>query len=170
VKTLRFSALAAIAIASAVACSDDPAGPDTSPLAGLNRATANDTSNSTHQPTGEGPGNISGTVLGQSPPGAGNDSLATAPRVAGVVITIYTRKPCPGLPCANTSDAVEAGEVRGTVTTGADGLFTLPTLPSGEYVVTFVPPETAGYYGVWVHGELRENSAQYPWWIVLQKK
>ena len=151
-------------IAVGSACSSgDPAGPDTSPLAGLSKATANDTSNSTHQPTGEGPGYIRGTVLGQSPPGAGNDSLNTAPRVAGVVVTIYTRK-------AGTGTAVETGDVKGTVTTGADGLFTLPTLPSGEYVVTFVPPRNSIYYGVWVHGELHENSAMYPWWIVLQKK
>lgn len=151
-----------IAVGSACA-SGDPAGPDTSPLAGLSKATANDTSNSTHQPTGEGPGYIRGTVLGQSPPGAGNDSLNTAPRVAGVVVTIYTRK-------AGTGTAVETGDVKGTVTTGADGLFTLPTLPSGEYVVTFVLPRNSIYYGVWVHGELHENSAMYPWWIVLQKK
>lgn len=151
-------------IAVGSACSSgDPAGPDTSPLAGLSKATANDTSNSTHQPTGEGPGYIRGTVLGQSPPGAGNDSLNTAPRVAGVVVTIYARK-------AGTGTAVETGDVKGTVTTGADGLFTLPTLPSGEYVVTFVPPRNSIYYGVWVHGELHENSAMYPWWIVLQKK
>lgn len=163
-KLTRLIPVAAVMIAGMVACSsDNPTEPNGSPLAGLSKSTTNDSSTNANQPTGGGPGYVRGTVLGQSAPGAGNDSLKTAPRVAGVVITIYTRK-------TGTGDNVEAGEAKGTVTTGADGLFTLPTLPSGEYVVTFIPPETSGYYGVWVHGQIHENSSQWPWWIVLQKK
>jgi len=79
------------------------------------------------------------------------------------VVTIYERKPTAG-------DVVEAGEARGTVTTGSDGLFTLPTLPAGEYVVTVVPPANSGYFGVYVHGELHQNSSDWPWWVVLHKK
>jgi hypothetical protein len=153
---------AALVLAAVAACSSEiPGEPDGSPLAGLSKTAANDSSTGTDQPSG--PGYVRGTVLGQSPPGAGNDSLKTAPRIAGVVIKMYARK-------TGTGDVVEPGDLKGTYTTGTDGLFTLPTVPSGQYVVTFVPPETSGYHGVWVHGEVHANSSNYPWWIVLQKK
>ena len=158
--------IAAFGIAVAlVACStDSPVQPDGSPLAGLNLAGAGDTSNTTHSPTGTGPGFFRGTVLGPSQPGAGNDSLNTAPRIAGVVVTIYQRKQSGG------ADTVAVGDAKGSVTTGADGKFTLPTLPAGEYVVTFVPPANSGYHGAYAFGPLRENSSDYPWWVVLARK
>ena len=159
-RSLVFFAVATIA----TACSTEPTvGPDSSPLAGLDLSASGDTANSTHSPSGMGPGYFQGTVLGPSSPGAGNDSLNTAPRIAGVVVTIYQRK-------AGTGDAVEAGDAKGSVTTGTDGKFTLPTLPAGEYVVTFVPPASSGYHGAYAFGPLRENSSQYPWWVVLAKK
>ena len=46
----------------------------------------------------------------------------------------------------------------------------LPTLPAGEYIVTFVPPANSPYHGGYVFGPLRENSSDYPWWVVLAKK
>ena len=147
IATMMIAALAVIA-----ACGDDPVSPDTSPLAGLNKATANDSSTPTNTPTGNGPGHFRGTVLGPSQPGAGNDSLNTAPRIAGVVVTIYERKPV-------AADTVAVGDAKGSVTTGADGKFTLPTLPAGEYVVTFVPPANSGYHGAYAFGPLRQNSS-----------
>ena len=157
--------LAAFAVITAIAAcsSDSTVQPTGSPLAGLNESGAGDTSNTTHQPTGTGPGYFRGTVLGPSQPGAGNDSLNTAPRVAGVVITIYANS-------AGSGTTPTAGEAKGTVTTGADGKFTLPTLPAGEYVVTFVPPAGSIYHGAYVSGPLRANSSDFPWWIVLAKK
>lgn len=156
--------LAGLAMIAMAACGGESvSGPDVTPLTGLSKSTSGDTSNTTHTPTGSGPGFFRGTVMGPSAPGAGNDSLLSAPRVAGVVVTIYERK-------AGTGDAVEAGDQKGTVTTGSDGLFTLPTLPAGEYVVTFVPPSTSVYNGVYVFGPLRENSSNYRWWVVLSKK
>jgi hypothetical protein len=154
------------AMLAVVACGvDGPTVPDdTSPLAGLSKSAPGDTSNSTNAPTGTGPGYFTGTVLGPSQPGAGNDSLNTAPRISGVVVTIYERKQSGG------ADTVAVGNAKGTVTTGADGKFTLPTLPAGEYVVTFVPPSSSGYHGAYAFGPLRENSHQYPWWVVLAKK
>src|SRR4051812_3423094 len=111
--TLLFAALIA---AAAAACGDNattaPAG---SPLAGLNRAGSNDTSVRT-PPTGTGSSYFHGTVMAQSAPGAGNDSLVTAPRVAGVVVTLYTRTTGP-------ADEIAAGEKIASVTTGTDGLF-----------------------------------------------
>jgi hypothetical protein len=153
-------------IAIAAACSSDPTAVPGggSPLAGLTESQPGDTANSTHQPTGSGPGYFRGTVMAPSPPGAGNDSLSTAPRIAGVVVTIYQRKESGG------ADTVAVGDAKGSVTTGADGKFTLPTLPAGEYVVTFVPPASSGYHGAYAFGPLRENSHEFPWWIVLAKK
>jgi hypothetical protein len=157
----------AVALGAAVvvaACSTDSAvQPGGSPLAGLSRSESGDTANVNHSPTGTGPGYFRGTVLGPSAPGAGNDSLDTAPRIAGVVVTIYERKP-------SAADTVAVGDAKGSVTTGADGLFTLPTLPAGEYIVTFVPPSSSGYYGAYAFGPLRENSSEFPWWVVLAKR
>ena len=160
----RVATLVIAALAIVAACGDDLVSPDTSPLAGLNKAAANDSSTPTNTPTGTGPGYFRGTVLGPSQPGAGNDSLNTAPRIAGVVVTIFERKAGTG------SDTVAVGAAKGSVTTGTDGKFTLPTLPAGEYVVTFVPPANSGYHGAYTFGPLRQNSSDFPWWVVLAKK
>jgi hypothetical protein len=162
-KVFYVRSLALFAAAAVIgACSDNSVtGPTSTPLAGLSKSLTNDTSNTTHNPSGDGPGFFHGTVIGHSPAG-GPDTLTTAPRIAGVVVTIYTRK--------LNGDAVEPDVQKGTVTTGADGLFTLPTLPAGEYVVTFVPPEGSGLSGVYVFGSLQQTSGDYPWWITLPKK
>lgn len=156
--------IASLGVAAAlVACGDNsPTLPDSSPLAGLSKTTTNDSSTTWDPATPSGPGYFHGTVLGPSAPGAGNDSLTTAPRISGVVVTIYDRQPGEG--------EVKTGEARGSVTTGADGKFTLPTLPAGEYVVTFVPPANSGYHGMYAFGPLNEKSSTYPWWVVLAKK
>jgi hypothetical protein len=160
VRHLR-SLTAAVAVATIVACAQDGAtSPEHSPLAGLNKAGTVDTSNSTHVPTGEGPGFYRGTVVGQWDYAAGVDSTKAAPRLAGVVVTIYLRNEITG----------QIGEAKGSVTTAADGAFKLPLLPAGHYAVTFVPPENSGYYGVYAFGDLRENSSEFPWWVVLSKK
>jgi hypothetical protein len=160
---LTVNRIGALAVLFAVACSNDASvEPTASPMSGLNHSQSGDSTSTTSQPVGTGPGYFRGTVLGPSAPGAGNDSLATAPRIAGVVVTIYERKA--------GADTVAKGDAKGSVTTGADGLFTLPTLPAGEYVVTFVPPSSSGYHGAYVFGPLRENSSEYPWWVVLAKK
>ena len=160
---MRALILSAVVAIVAACGSDAVVQPNPSPLAGLNHSESGDTANVNHSPVGTGPGYFRGTVLGPSAPGAGNDSLNTAPRIAGVVVTIYERK-------LNGADTVAVGDAKGSVTTGADGKFTLPTLPAGEYVVTFVPPSNSGYYGAYAFGPLRENSSDFPWWIVLAKK
>jgi hypothetical protein len=164
-KFSRSHIIAIFAAAAIVACSSDtPVEPNDSPLAGLTKSTTTgDTANTENSPVGNGPGHIEGTVMGPSQPGAGNDSLETAPRIAGVVVTIYERD-------MSVSEPTPKGDAKGSVTTGADGKFVLPTLPAGDYIVTFVPPASSGYYGQYVFGPLRENSGQYPWWIVLAKK
>ena len=150
------------AVAVVIACgAGELAGPDGWPLTGLSKTAANDTSTGGHAPIG--PGYFHGTVTGSSASASGNDTLSTASRLAGVVVTIYERK-------TDTADSVSVGEPRGSVTTGADGEFTLPMLPAGSYVVTLVPPANSGFYGAYAFGPLRENSSEYPWRVVLAKK
>lgn len=161
--SLRYIVVASTVAVVLAACSSESPVQPSGPLAGLDASGSGDTANVNHAPTGMGPGYFRGTVLGPSEPGAGNDSLSTAPRVASVVVTIYERKP-------GTGESVVVGDAKGSVTTGTDGKFTLPVLPAGEYVVTFVPPANSEYHGAYAFGPLRENSSEFPWWVVLAKK
>jgi hypothetical protein len=159
--------IAALGIALAAACAADPVTiPEGSPLAGLNETAVRDSTNqpignSGHVPTGSG--YFRGTVVAPALPGSGNDSLNTAPRIAGVVVTIYERK-------GDGDDPASVGDAKGTVTTGTDGKWTLPTLPAGDYVVTFVPPPGSGYHGAYGYGPLHQGSHEFQWWIVLARK
>jgi len=160
--------LVAIALMTAtiVGCSDDdPTGAPNSPLTGLTQQEGADSLGNPlpQEPSTPTPGSFHGTVLGPSAPGSGNDSLATAPRVAGVVVTAYPV--IGGSPGSPTLGAAEA-----TVTTGTDGRFTLPTLSGGSYVVAFNPPSTSIYGGVWVTASTSATSNDWPWWVVLWKK
>lgn len=166
-RLLRPGSIALVLMAATlVACSDDPTGTGNSPLAGLSQREGADSVGNPlpPEPTTPTPGSFHGTVLGPSEPGAGNDSLATAPRVSGVVVTAYPVTG--GTPGSPTLGAAEA-----TVTTGADGKFQLPTLAGGEYVVTFNPPASSIYGGVWVSQAFTSaQSNDWPWWVVLWKK
>jgi hypothetical protein len=62
------------------------------------------------------------------------------------------------------------GPAAATVTTGADGKFELPTLAGGTYVVTFNPPASSIYGGVWVTAATSATSNDWPWWVILWKK
>jgi hypothetical protein len=129
-------------------------------LAGLNLTATNDSTPS-NTPPDNGSGIVHGTVLGQSQPGLTGDTLATAPRISGVVVTIYL---------AQAANGDTPGPQVASLTTGADGTFTLPLLDAGNYVVTFVPPANSGYNGVYVTGHVSSVSSNYPWWIVLSKQ
>lgn len=155
----------ALAAGLLAACSEDPTGTGDSPLDGLTLRQGTDSvgNQPPPQPTTPAPGSFHGTVLGPSEPGAGNDSLATAPRVAGVVVTAY--RVTGGTAASPTLSAAEA-----SVTTGADGRFQLPELSGGQYVVTFNPPATGIYGGVWVTAYTSAQSNTHPWWVVLWKK
>ena len=149
----------------AMACSDSYSGSDNSPLAGLAPRTASDSVGNPPPPppANPTPGRFHGTVLGPSQPGAGNDSLATAPRVSGVVVTAY-------LVTGGSQADPTLGPAAASVTTGTDGTFQLPTLSGGEYVVTFTPPANSIYGGVWVTAATSATSNDYPWWVTLWKK
>ena len=161
-------ALAFVALlAAVVACSDDElTDPGASPIAGLVAKSATDSVGNAPPAVPPGnatPGSFHGTVLGPSQPGAGNDSLQTAPRVAGATVTAY---PVLGGDGANA----RLGAAVATALTGADGKFQLATLAGGEYTVTIVPPASGPYAGVWVTAIAHATSNVHPWWVVLPRK
>ena len=169
VRTTRRGVLLALStLGIALACSgrDNLIQPPVlSPLAGLNESTARD-SLGTLPPVPNGalsPGDIRGTILGPSPVGSSGDTLATAPRVAGVEITVYQilddSGPVPevGPPIANTIS-------------GVDGKFSLMGLPGGPVVVTFEPPSSGPYAGTWSSSVIHGGSGDHPWWVVLPLK
>lgn len=165
----RWSLKAALAVAVlatlAIACADSGTGPsDLSPLAGMLEGTSNDSSGNPPPSNPTSPGYVQGTVLGPSAPGAGNDSLNTAPKIAGVKVVAYPRV------APTAQDTIGIGPAAATVVTGADGTFQLPTVPGGEYIVTFTPPDGSIFGGVWVSGPIHDKSHEWPWWIVLWKK
>jgi hypothetical protein len=139
--------------------------PVLSPLAGLNESPARDSTGAVPPPPVGAlqPGDINGTVLGPSPVGAGGDTLATAPRIAGVEITVY--------PVLDESGPLpEVGPPIASTATGADGKFSLPDLPGGPVVVTFEPPAASAYAGTWSTTVIHGGSGDHPWWVVLPRK
>lgn len=147
----------------AIACSDDSTGPDDDPLAGLAQRDGLDSLGNPLPPPPTTPvaGGFRGTVLGPSN-GSGGDTLATAPRVSGVVVRAHKVT-------GGTQADPELAAAEQTVTTGADGKFSL-TLSGGNYVVTFTPPASSAYNGVWVTASTSATSDDYPWWVILPNK
>jgi len=145
------------------ACSDSPTANQNSPLTGLAQREGKDSTGNPlpPPPTNPTPGSFHGIVLGPSAPGS-TDTLATAPRIADVVVTAY--------PVTGGTQAVPTlGAAEQSVTAGADGKFQL-TLSGGDYVVTFNPPASSIYGGVWVTASTSANSNDWPWWVVLSRK
>ena len=150
--------------AGVVACSDTPTGSNLpSALSGLSEASIHDSTGTTPPAPGNGSGQVHGTVLAPSVPGSGNDSLETAPRIAGAIIKAYP---------VTSSNPLTLADPVASVTTDAEGRFELPELPGGEYVVTVEPPAQAAqtYHGQWLRGPIGTNSGDYPWWVVLAKR
>ena len=89
--------------------------------------------------------------------------MVTAPRIANVKVTAYTI-------ASNTGGEVAPGDQVATTTTNASGDFQLPTLPGGNYVVTFIPPAESKYRGQYTSGPVNSQTDRYPWYIVLSLK
>lgn len=156
---------AALFLTACDALTSDPA---RSPLDGLAYVVGEDSVGNVPPPPPPGPaapGYVHGTVLGPWE-GAGppDDSLANAPRVAGVVVAAYR------LPASGTVTPDNLGEIVASAVTAADGKFTLPTMAGGAYAVTFTPPAGSIYGGVWVTASIHATSHEFPWWVVLWKK
>jgi len=158
-------ALAVLAAIVGIACSDTPEGPiatSSSPLAGLLKGLANDSAPTAPGSSTLGSGAIHGTVRGQSAPGSGPDTMATAARVSGVKVTAYK------LVLEGTTPT--AGAQVAATTTDSTGAFALPSLPGGNYVVTFVPPNDSKYRGQYVFGPVNSETDRFPWYIVLSNR
>lgn len=156
--------LAVLLLVGAAACSSAT---DSAPtvLEGLSQSSVRDSAGGTAPtPTTQGPGFVRGTVLGPSQAGAGNDSLSTAPRVVGASVKAF-----PVISGANTASPT-VGPEAASATTGADGKFTMPSMPGGDYVFTISPPANSPYSGVWASTRIHPGSSEWPWWVVLPFK
>ncbi len=160
--SLAASLVLSAVLAAACGGGGDALIPPFSPTAGLNNFAGTDSAGNPLPPVppGESNGYFTGTVLGPSAPGAGNDSLATAPRVVGARITAY-----PALSPAGAAGPLGPAVVE--MFTDAQGRFTLPPLQGGLYVVTITPPTGSPYGGVWVTAHAHSGSHLHPWWVVL---
>ena len=160
----RYRALALIALLSfgVAACDDDANGPATDPLAGLVTAERGDTAEAPPNQTPDGPGHFQGFVKGYTPGVV--DTNSTIVPLANVRVTAYRSE------AQGTSAQPEAGDAVATAFSNANGAWTLPTLPGGEYIVTFVPPAGSNYHGGWTVGQAWSSSGDSPWQIFLSKK
>jgi len=155
----------AVIVCGIVACSDGGPAPvdDNSPLAGLARVSTNDSAGAP-APANPTPGYFRGMVRGYSP-ASGPDTLANAVKLPNVRVTAYPR-------IESRTDTLGTGPAAGSVLTDANGEFTMPTIPGGEYIVTFNPqaPEDTQYRGVFTVATVHATSHEYPWFIMLPKK
>lgn len=160
---MRLATLATLAASLAVIACADSIDPVLSPLADLARFDSDTTVNGPPPTTpspNPTPGSFRGTVRGYEP---GPDTLASAVRLANVTVTAFRRVP-------TASDTLGLGPEQASVITNAEGEFQLPTMPGGEYIVTFVPHPSSKYRGVWTVATAHESSGEFPWWIMLPVK
>lgn len=113
----------------------------------------------------QGAGAVRGTVIAPSAPGAGKDSLKTAPPIPGVVIRIF--------PVIGNPDVASPtlGPQLATVTTDANGRFQTPVVDGsqGWHVLTFTPPTGSGFQAVWARTQFWTQSLDTPWWLTLPR-
>jgi hypothetical protein len=154
------------AAAFGAACSSDTGStePTTFVLQGLLPGATNDSNPVTTLPANPAPGSFQGTVMGHALVPFGADTLSMFPTIAGVRLTAYLRTEPRG------GDAIGIGPAAVSVVTDQNGQFHFPTLAGAEYIVTVEPPEGSPYQGVWVTAVPHDNSAQYPWTVVLPQK
>lgn len=147
----------------ALDCTDGTA-PIASPLEGLSRITVDDTAGTGTLPPPPplGTGSLRGTVIGYKS-GFG-DTLATAKPLAGVRVSAYVRID------PTATDSIGVGTLAAMVVTTSGGVFQLPVLQAGEYIVTFTPPDSSKYRGGWSLGMANATSNASPWWIMLPEK
>ncbi len=161
VRALFRISFAVVAVVLA-ACSDSSGPlPDSDPLAGLAETVRGDTATPPPSTTPTTPGKFVGTIRGHTP-GAGTDTLQSSELLQGVRVTAFVRTELNGQTAAGVQVA--------TTLTNAQGYFQLPTLPGGEYVVTFVVPTGSQYQSGWTVGEAWEGSLNSPWFIMLPRK
>lgn len=160
-KQIVASSLVGLVLGAGVQACKDGTDPAPSPLAGMARVAVTDTSTTKPPPPPAGVGSFHGVVRGYQT--GVIDTLNTAVLLAGVRVTAYTR-------VTSAADSVGVGPQAASVLTDGSGVFQLPDLAAGEYVVTFAPPAGSSYAGGWTIGTASATSNQSPWWIMLAKK
>ena len=154
-----FFIAAAVATIAVAACSEDPASPASSALAGLSPGNSNDTTVGNPTPGTPTPGSFHGFVIGH---GTGPDTIASAPRIVGATITAYPLLGYDG-------ETPRVGDAVGSATTDANGFFEYATIPGGDYVVTIKPPVGSEYKGQYATTTISSVSSSGNWWVVLSK-
>ncbi|MCA0374230.1 MAG: hypothetical protein LCH84_01090 [Gemmatimonadetes bacterium] len=167
-RTPRLAVAALFLTMSVAACSDDPGSPTpANPLAGLVGKPAVDSAgHGIPVPLSpSGAGFVRGTVIAPSAPGAGNDSLNTATRIAGVIVRVYPVIGSPDVPSPTL------GAVVATDTTDATGQFQTPVIAGGQswHVLTFTPPTGSAYQAVWSRTQFWTQSSERRWWVTLPR-
>jgi hypothetical protein len=73
---------------------------------------------------------------------------------------------------ASSTDTLGVGPAAGTTLTSATGEWQLPSMPGGDYVVTFNPqaPQDTQYRGVWTVATAHATSHEGSWYIMLPPK
>ena len=159
----RYRALAlTLALAALVAaCGDDPSSPaDGASLDGFVSAQRNDSTGGPPPDTvAEGPGRFKGIVRGYTPGAV--DTTATLVVLGNVKVTAYEYEGTMNQPALRDPVAQTFSDLQGR--------FELPTLPGGNYVVTFVPPASSGYRPGWTIGWAWPRSGDNDWQIHLPK-
>lgn len=152
--------LSLVAVLGVAACNDGTS-PVASPVTGLDRVATTDTGTTTPPPPPVGVGSFHGVVRGYQT--GTPDTLSTVVVLEGVRVTAYAR-------VATASDSIGVGPQGASVLTDASGVFQLPDLAAGDYVVTFTTPAGSKYAGGWTVATASATSNQSPWWIMLAEK
>jgi len=93
--------------------------------------------------------------------------MANSVKLQGVRVAAY-----PYLLELNPDGSPKAGPEEAFALTNADGVFQLPTLKGGVYVVTITPqpPNDAVWIGGWTVATAYAHSNDNGWWIYLPRK
>ena len=141
---MRSTFFALLGAAAMMACAEGGVAPPTGEkLTGFSVGEIKDTAITGGTPgtiSGPGPVEVGGTVKGV---GTGSDTMATAPKLADVVVKAYKFRGYSG-------NEVLIGDEVGSLATNADGWFGYISLAPGKYVVTFTPPASSAFRSIYV--------------------
>lgn len=125
-------------------------------------------------PDEEGPGFWRGVVRSNFGT-MGPDTLLTSARLAGVIVRAIPMNGATGPVSPGTGPVGPAtippgmGPIAAVDTTDAQGMFHLPTLPGGRYIVTF-EPSNDDHEWAWVYAVASPSSGNLPWWVTLNRR
>lgn len=167
-RSTRSTLFATLALGAVMACAEQTTLPKPGDkLTGFSVGEIQDTTITGGVPgaqTGTNPIQAGGIVRGV---GEGQDTMATAPKLAGVVVTAYKH-------LGYSGNDVLIGEQVGTATTDENGWYGYFSLLPGSYVVTFTPPANSIYRSIYVThdspGAPPGSTIVHTWVIFLPRK